>query len=58
MNLVRNKLIQWLHEGRQPTVERILYIDPTGTDVSTIVVESEQEAEVNTALPSGANARR
>lgn len=51
MTLVRNKLISWLHEGRQPTVERILYIDPTGDDISTIVVDSEHEAEVRTALP-------
>lgn len=51
MNFIRNQLIRWLHENRQPTVERILFIDATRTKVSTIVVESEYEAEVRTALP-------
>lgn len=38
MNLVVNKLIQWLHDEAKPTTERVLYIDPSG-DVATINVE-------------------
>jgi Mu transposase-like protein len=38
--LVVNSLIQWLAESERPVIERVLYIDPSSTDIATIDIES------------------
>ena len=43
MKLAVNVVIQWLGDGSPVHIERVLFIDPSGTDMVTIDIDPENK---------------
>jgi hypothetical protein len=46
MSLCVNLLLEWLHEQTEVRIERVLWIDPSGTDVVTIEIDNPKALPV------------